>query len=76
MAVQQASKMQDLRIELDVLAGSAQKGGELFKAIQKEASKTPFESEDLTRATSTMLQFGIAQKDVMGNMRMLGDIAG
>lgn len=75
MAVMQASKMQDLRIELDVLTGSAERGKEMFGELQKAASTTPFETSDLVRATSTMLQFGVAQDEVMKNMMMLGDIS-
>lgn len=74
-AVMQASKMQDLRIELNTLAWSAEKWLDLFKQIQKDAAKTPFESADLVQATSTMLQFGIAQDKVRKSMMMLGDIS-
>lgn len=75
LAVNQASKLQDLRIELDTLTGSAEKWWKLFAEIQKAASKTPFESTDIVQATSTMLQFGIAQEDVMKNVMMLWDIS-
>lgn len=75
-AVMQASKMQELRIELDVLTWSAVQWMKLFSEIQKAAAKTPFESEDLVKVTSTMLQFGIAQESVMKDMMMLGDISG
>lgn len=74
-AVQQASKLQDLRIELDTLTWSAENGMKLFADIQKAAAKTPFESADLVKATSTMLQFWVAQEDVMKDMMMLGDIS-
>lgn len=75
MAINQASKMQDLRIELDVLTGSAEAGKEIFGELQRAASTTPFETSDLVRATSTMLQFWVSQEDVMDNMMMLGDIS-
>jgi len=75
-AVLQASKLQDLRIDLDVLTWSAERWMQLFTEIQKAAAKTPFESADLVQTTATMLQFGIAQKDVMKDMMMLGDISG
>jgi len=75
MATEQASKMQDLRIELDVLTWSAEKGWKLFQDIIAMWAKTPFESSDLTRATSTMLQFWVAQEDVLKNLDMLWNIA-
>ena len=74
-ALQQASKMQDLRQQFDTLTGSAEKGKALFMDIQKFASQTPFDSAQLASATSTMLGFGVAQEKVMGSMKMLGDIA-
>ena len=74
-ALQQASKMQDLRQQFDTLTGSAEKGKGLFMEIQKVASQTPYDSEQLARATSTMLGFGVAQEKVMWSMKMLGDIS-
>ena len=74
-AVMQASKLQDLRIDLDVLTWSAEKWMKLFTDIQKAAAKTPFESSDLVQTTATMLQFGIAQETVMKDMMMLWDIS-
>lgn len=74
-SVMQASKLQDLRIELDTLTWSAEKWKKLFTDIQKAAAKTPFESSDLVQATSTMLQFGVAQETVMKDMMMLWDIS-
>lgn len=64
-ALQQASKMQDLRQQFDTLTGSAEKGKALFMDIQKFASQTPFDSAQLASATSTMLGFGVSQEKVM-----------
>ncbi len=75
MAVQKASQLQDLRIELNTLTGSAEKWGKMFSQILKDAAKTPFESTDLVKAQSTMLQFGVAQDKVRDSMMMLGDIS-
>jgi len=74
-AVSQASKMQDLRQSFDTLTGSAEKGKKLFMDIQNFASKTPYDTEQLARATSTMLGFGVSQEKVMDSMKMLGDIS-
>ncbi len=74
-AVNQASKMQDLRQQFDTLTWSAEKGKALFMDIQKFASQTPFDSSQLAGATSTMLGFWVAQEKVMWSMKMLGDIA-
>jgi hypothetical protein len=47
----------------------------MFSQILKDAAKTPFESTDLVKAQSTMLQFGVAQDKVRDSMMMLGDIS-
>lgn len=66
---------QNLRTNLDVLTGSAQKGGAMFKNLTEMADKTPFESVDLTQATATMLAMGISTERVLPNLQMLGDIS-
>lgn len=74
-AVIQASKMENLRVQLDTLTGSAEKGKKIFMEIQEFAAKTPFANEELVKATNTMLSFWVAQENVMGDMKMLGDIS-
>ena len=76
MAVKSASRMQELRTELNVLTWSAERGKKLFSEIQKEAAKTPFETAELASATRTMLWFWVAQEEVISSMRMLWDISG
>ena len=75
LAVKSASDMQELRTEFDVLTWSAEKWAKLFSDIQKEASKTPFETSQLAKATSTMLAFGVAQENLLPSMRQLWDIS-
>jgi len=47
----------------------------MFLQLQEFAKATPFEQEELTRATSTMLGFGVSTEKVMENLQMLGDIS-
>lgn len=74
-AVKSASDMENLRISLDVMTGSAESGSKVFQDLYDFAAKTPFETVDLAKATQTMLGFGISSKDVMGNLKMLGDVS-
>lgn len=74
-AVKSASDMEMLRSNLDTLTGSAQTGGEMYKKLYDFAAKTPFETGELAKATSTMLSFGISNDKVMGNLKMLGDVS-
>lgn len=74
-AIKSASDMENLRMSLDVMTGSAESGGKVFKDLYDFAAKTPFETADLAKATQTMLGFGISSKDVMANLKMLGDVS-
>lgn len=74
-AIASAASTEELRMSLDVLTGSADKGREVFKKLYDFAARTPFETAELAKATQTMLGFGISPEKVMDNLRMLGDIS-
>jgi tape measure domain-containing protein len=64
------------KIQFEVMLGSVDKAGALIKDIRQFAAATPFETQDLEKAATTMLGFGIAAKDIMPNIKMLGDVSG
>jgi tape measure domain-containing protein len=70
------SAAEQTRIQFEVMLGSASKADTMIKQIREFAAATPFETQDLEQATSTMLGFGIAAEDIMPNIKMLGDVAG
>lgn len=74
-AIKSAGDMEMLRTSLNVMAGSAEAGGKVFKDIYDFAAKTPFETTELAKATQTMLGFGVSSKDVMPYLKMLGDVS-
>lgn len=74
-AVKSAVEMENLRMNLDVMTGSAENGAKVFQDLYDFAAKTPFETSNLAKATQTMLGFGISSKDVMANLKMLGDVS-
>lgn len=74
--VKAAADIESMQQQLETMLGSAEAGGKMFKEIQTMAAKTPFETRDLMEATNTMLAFGVAQKDIIPTMQMLGDISG
>lgn len=75
-----ASKMgmefQDAEMRLQTMLGSTEKGTKMFNEIIEMGAKTPFESKDLLRASTLMLNFGVNSKKVLPYMEMLGDISG
>lgn len=63
------------RTSFEVLLGGKEAAQRLVNDIKQYADKTPFEKLGLGDAAKTMLGFGIAQEQVMPNLKMLGDIA-
>jgi len=71
-----SSDMEQMAVSFEVLLGSASKAKKMMGDLSTMAAATPFETTDLAKSTETMLGFGIASKDIMKNLQMLGDISG
>lgn len=74
-ALTASADFESLKMKMEVLTGSAEKGAELFEKLVKFASDTPFELNELTNATNIMMGFGIASDDAYSNLKLLGDVA-
>jgi tape measure domain-containing protein len=74
-AVKNAASVEMLRTSFDTLLGSAEKGRDLFTQLQKMANVTPFETEDLAKASQTLLAFGVQSKDLLPILGQLGDVS-
>lgn len=75
-AIKTAADFESLNAEFEVMLGSAQAAAQFTSEIRKFAAATPFQVQDLAAGARTMLAFGIAEEEVLGNLRMLGDVAG
>lgn len=75
-AIKAASDMESLTAEFEVMLGSAENAQKMVKNLTEFAANTPFSLNNLAQSARTMLAFGISSEDVMGNLQMLGDIAG
>lgn len=73
--IENAAEVEMLRASLDTLTGSADKGKKMFSDLYSMASKTPFETTDLVSATKTLLSYGVAQEDIINQLKVLGDIS-
>jgi len=73
--VKAAADFQRLRVQLDVLTGSAKKGGEAFERLKKFSAQTPFQLKDLVKANNTLMGFGVSAEDAFKHLKMLGDVA-
>lgn len=74
-SVKAASELETLDTNLGTLLGSMDKGVALRKELQHYGQSTPYDTEGLAKAATTMLGYGVAQERVMPVMKQLGDIA-
>lgn len=74
-SVKAASELETLDTNLGTLLGSMDKGVALRKELQNYGQSTPYDTEGLAKAATTMLGYGVAQERVMPVMKQLGDIA-
>jgi tape measure domain-containing protein len=68
-------EMEQTNIKFEVLLGSVDKATMMLKELNDYANATPYTNEGIIKGAETMLGFGIAHEKVMGNMKMLGDVA-
>jgi tape measure domain-containing protein len=74
-SIKSSADLQNLSTSFETLTGSAEKGKKLFEDLKKLGATTPFETQDLARATQTMLSFGMTVEDSQKTLRMLGDVS-
>ena len=73
--VQSAGQMEQYEIAFEVMLGSAEKAKNLLKDLKEFAATTPFEFNEITKATQTMIGMGIEAEKVIDTARTLGNIA-
>jgi tape measure domain-containing protein len=64
------------RTAFDVMLGSVDKGREMFENLKHWADLTPFDNDTAYQAGRQLLNYGIAAKDILPYMNMLGDASG
>lgn len=69
------SEMEQSQASFTSLLGDAGKAKAMLGDLSNFAAKTPFELTDLTKASQTLLGFGIDAKSVMPDLQMLGDVS-
>lgn len=62
-------------VSFNVLTGSMEKGSKLLGQINKYADETIYDRLGTQEAAKTMLGFGVSLENVMGDLKMLGDVA-
>jgi len=70
-----ASQAEDMMVSFKVMLGGAEAAKRMMADLNEFAAKTPFELPGILQATKVLLAFGIEQDEVMGQLKMLGDIS-
>jgi len=75
-AFKSAAEFEMLRIRMNVLTGSVEKGGLAFQEVTKYAAKTPFQIADISKSLNMLMSTGGMQfEEAMKTIKVLGDIA-
>jgi len=74
-SVKLAAETETLSKQFEVLTGSAERAKRVMLDINKFAASTPFQKLEIAEAGRKMLAFGSSSSEVVGELRMLGDIA-
>lgn len=69
-------KMEQYITSFTTMLGSAEKAKALMDDINEMAAKTPFETTDLTKAAQMLMNYGVAEDEVINKMTQLGDLSG
>ncbi|ORX22474.1 hypothetical protein BVF91_11580 [Thermoanaerobacterium sp. PSU-2] len=67
--------LQQNQVAFTTMLGSAQKAHSLMTQLLQMAAKTPFETEDLTKAAQLLMSFGMSANQVIPTIKMLGDVS-
>lgn len=74
-AVSAAAEMQTYNTRFSTLLGSEEKAAEHVAGLTRYAAETPFEMAGISKASASLLAFGVDAQDSMKVLRMLGDVA-
>jgi tape measure domain-containing protein len=74
-ALSASADFESLKMQMEVLTGSAEKGSALFEKLVKFAAETPFELNQLASATNILMGFGQSSDEAYSNLGLLGDVA-
>jgi len=73
--VQAAAQFEQTRVAFTTMIGSAEAANTLLKQLSEMSAKTPFEVAQIETAAKQLMAYGIAARDVIPNLQVLGDVA-
>lgn len=75
MAIKTAADLETMQVSFESMLKSGDKAKKLMKDLIEFTAKTPFQLEGVGAAAKKLLAFGIQQENLLGTMKILGDIA-
>jgi tape measure domain-containing protein len=70
-----AADFEQTSVAFKVMLGDAQLARKVLGDLQQFAASTPFQLEGIQQTARVLLAFGVQSQDLMGTMRMLGDVS-
>lgn len=70
-----ASEREGYHTSFSTMLFSDEKADKLIFTLKSYADSTPFGMTDLTKASKTMLSFGVEENSLMGSLRSIGDVS-
>lgn len=74
-AITGAAEMETTTVAFETLIGSAEQAAATLDGLKKFGAETPFEFPELADAGKKLLAFGSGAGNVVGELRMLGDLS-
>lgn len=75
VSVQKAGEMEQIEVAFSTMLKSGEKAKTMLKELNQFASETPYEFEEIAKASRSLLAFGIPAEKMKDELRMIGDIA-
>ena len=73
--VNEASKIETMSTQFEVLTGSVSEAATLMKDLQQFSASTPFQLEGIGKAAQQLLGFGFETEEVKKKLQEIGDVA-
>lgn len=70
------TEMEQTNISFEVMLGSVEKAKDLIGELQQFSIATPFTSMYVNEAAKMLLNYGVAQNDILSDLQKLGDASG
>lgn len=74
--IELASQAEQTQASIEVLLGSASQAEGMIAELRSLAASTPLQINGLADNTKMLLGFGVAGKDILPTLKMLGDVSG